>query len=236
MRAHAPKKRVFLSGWVCTRLQDKMARSSTKRGSLYADLDNLRATFASLDPDNTGYIGYQELKTLAQSESSINEAMLPELLETLDRDNDGKASLKNIISWLAALVHDRSFTVYQVSFEDVQALFELERESIKRQKLEKAKHHSERETSLGIAADISCNNEEYESALDTTPSEVSPASPEESNSLYHTPAVVLRHKKKLRLPTGEQSGSNDREVSMLSPIKVSYNGNAAPLEPGKFNV
>lgn len=63
---------------------------SSKRGSLCTDLDHLRTTFASLDPDNTGYIGYQELRTLAQSESGMDETMVPELLERLDRDNDGR--------------------------------------------------------------------------------------------------------------------------------------------------
>ena len=64
-----------------------MARSSGKRG---ADIDHLRTTFASLDPDDTGYIGYQELRTLAQTASGMDEAMVPELLDSLDRDKDGR--------------------------------------------------------------------------------------------------------------------------------------------------
>lgn len=71
-----------------TRLQ-VMARSS-KRGSFYADLERLRNTFSSLDPENTGYIGYDELIKLAQTESGMDESMVPELLERLDRDKDGK--------------------------------------------------------------------------------------------------------------------------------------------------
>ena len=72
-----------------------MARSSSgKRGSLYADLERLRMHFSSLDPDNTGYIGYQELTALAQSESGMDESMVPELLERLDRDKDGKVSTR----------------------------------------------------------------------------------------------------------------------------------------------
>ena len=71
-----------------------MARSSSsKRGSIYADLERLRMHFSSLDPDNTGYIGYQELTALARSESGMDESMVPELLERLDRDKDGKVSM-----------------------------------------------------------------------------------------------------------------------------------------------
>ena len=75
---------------------EAMARSgsSSKRSSLYADLENLRTQFSSLDPTNTGYIGYEELKTLAQSESGLDEAMVPELLERLDRDKDGKVTAR----------------------------------------------------------------------------------------------------------------------------------------------
>lgn len=69
-----------------------MARSS-KRGSFYADLERLRNTFSSLDPENTGYIGYDELIKLAQTESGMDESMVPELLERLDRDKDGKVRI-----------------------------------------------------------------------------------------------------------------------------------------------
>ena len=88
-----------------------MARSSSKRGSLYADLERLRMHFSSLDPDNTGYIGYQELTALARSESGMDESMVPELLERLDRDKDGKVSLRMRIIINAS---DRS-TTYSAS-------------------------------------------------------------------------------------------------------------------------
>ena len=79
---------------VSVRTLKAMARSSSsKRGSIYADLERLRMHFSSLDPDNTGYIGYQELTVLARSESGMDESMVPELLEKLDRDKDGKVSI-----------------------------------------------------------------------------------------------------------------------------------------------
>ena len=84
----------MLSGFHGTmaRSSSSSSSSSSKRGSLYADLEHLRAQFTSLDPDNTGFIGYEELVTLAQSESGLDEAMVPELLEKLDRDRDGRVS------------------------------------------------------------------------------------------------------------------------------------------------
>lgn len=73
-----------------------MARSSSssKRGSLYADLEHLRTQFSSLDPESTGYIGYEELMRLVTSETNMDESAVPELLERLDRDKDGRVSAK----------------------------------------------------------------------------------------------------------------------------------------------
>ena len=61
-----------------------------KRSSLYADLDHLQSMFASVDPENTGYIGQHELWLLAQSDSGMDEQMVSIVLERLDRDKDGK--------------------------------------------------------------------------------------------------------------------------------------------------
>ena len=63
---------------------------ATKRASFYADLDLLRSQFDSLDPKNSGYIGYSELTTLVKSMQGFEESMVPELMERLDRDKDGK--------------------------------------------------------------------------------------------------------------------------------------------------
>lgn len=63
---------------------------ATKRASFYADLDLLRSQFDSLDPKNSGYIGYGELTTLVKSMQGFEESMVPELMERLDRDKDGK--------------------------------------------------------------------------------------------------------------------------------------------------
>lgn len=70
----------------------RSSSSSSKRGSLYADLENLRTQFSSLDPENTGYIGSEELMRLVISETNMDESAVPELLERLDRDKDGRVS------------------------------------------------------------------------------------------------------------------------------------------------
>ena len=70
-----------------------MASSNgSKRSSLHADLNHLRATFASVDPENTGYIGVQELRSLAQTSTGVDETTVALVLEKLDRDKDGKVS------------------------------------------------------------------------------------------------------------------------------------------------
>ncbi len=68
--------------------------ASGKRRSFYADLDHLRTHFDSLDHAKTGYIGYNDLKELAQKMPDIEEAVLPELMAKLDRDEDGKVSIR----------------------------------------------------------------------------------------------------------------------------------------------
>ena len=114
-----------------------------------------------------------------------------------------------------------------MSFEDLQALFELEREATKKQKLE-----GERENlrpallpSPATAGDYSTSLE-YDSAFDTTPAEVL-ASPtpsgreEESSDVFQTPAVVLRHKRPTRWSTGRIQGRGhltDMSFTALSPI------------------
>lgn len=62
----------------------------TKRASFYADLDLLRSHFEALDPQKSGYIGYKELAKLVQDIQGVEESMVPELMEKLDRDRDGK--------------------------------------------------------------------------------------------------------------------------------------------------
>jgi len=71
--------------------------TSGKRRSFYANLDKLKSHFDSLDHERTGYIGYSELKQLVQKVSDLEEAVLPELMEKLDRDKDGKVCFQTII-------------------------------------------------------------------------------------------------------------------------------------------
>ena len=81
-----------------------MAQAGTgKRRSFYADLDRLRTQFDSLDQDRTGYIGYSELKQLVEKMSDIEDAVLPELMKKLDRDEDGKVGGAAWLELLAPL-------------------------------------------------------------------------------------------------------------------------------------
>lgn len=66
-----------------------------KRSSLYADLDHLRSMFTSVDPQNTGYIGFKELQVLAENNAGMEETMVALVQEKLDRDRDGKVSICN---------------------------------------------------------------------------------------------------------------------------------------------
>ena len=114
-----------------------------------------------------------------------------------------------------------------MSFEDLQALFEIEREATKKQKLE-GERENLRPTALlspATAGNYSTSLE-YDSALDTTPAEVL-ASPtpsgreEESSDVFQTPAVVLRHKRPTRWSTGRIQGRGhpmDMSFTALSPI------------------
>lgn len=61
-----------------------------KRRSFYADLGHLRTCFKDLDPENLGFIGYGELTQLVQSMPNTKDSVVPELMEKLDRDKDGK--------------------------------------------------------------------------------------------------------------------------------------------------
>lgn len=66
------------------------ASSRGKRRSFYADLDHLRGLFENLDSEKTGFIGYNELTKLVQSMPNTEDSVVPELMDKLDRDKDGK--------------------------------------------------------------------------------------------------------------------------------------------------
>ena len=129
-----------------------------------------------------------------------------------------------------------------MSFEDLQALFELEREAAKRQKVEgKKTDHCPLGGLISPArvAEFS-NSQEYDTALDTTPSELvaSPTPSGDSIGIFQTPTVVLRHRRSLLLPTGGSpalSHGNDEGISMLSPKQAGGTPPRSPVEPGRFN-
>ncbi len=50
----------------------------------------MRSLFNSVDTSKTGCIGFPELCVLVRSIPGIEEAAVPELMDGLDRDKDGK--------------------------------------------------------------------------------------------------------------------------------------------------
>ena len=123
-----------------------------------------------------------------------------------------------------------------MSFEDLQAIFELEREAAKRQKLEGERTHLYPPGGpIPKMADLNGSSQEYESALDTTPAEivVSPTVPAEGSDIFQTPTVILRHKKSVRQPTPSRGCSGDVGNFMLSPIPTAGTPRRSPSEPGE---
>lgn len=126
-----------------------------------------------------------------------------------------------------------------MSFEDLQDLFELEREAIKRQKLEEQETPDYPPGGLSSPEKVTdfTTTQEYDTALDTTPGELL-ASPTPSRDIYQTPPVVLRHKRSLRTLSGGTSGQGhggDTEFCVLSPIQAGgtpSSGNKSPAEAG----
>lgn len=126
-----------------------------------------------------------------------------------------------------------------MSFEDLQDIFELERDAIKRQKLEEQETHDYVPGGLISPEKVTDFNttQEYDTALDTTPGELL-ASPTPSRDIFQTPPVVLRHKRSLRTPSGGTFGQGrggDAEFCVLSPIQAGgtpSSGNKSPAEAG----
>lgn len=71
-----------------------MAATSSKRRSFYTDLDHLRKCFDQVDHDKSGFIGYSELTKLVESMPDTECSVVPELMEKLDRDKDGRVSFR----------------------------------------------------------------------------------------------------------------------------------------------
>ena len=123
----------------------------------------------------------------------------------------------------------------QVSFEDLLTLFEIERETIKRQRLE-----SQRATvSSPVTPEVTrhdTSGQDYESELYTTPRTKTLASSplarseEENSDVFQTPAVVLRRKKPRRVRPGP---SSDEGLSAFSPILAEGNVSRSPPDPGE---
>ena len=76
----------------------KMATPSSKRRSFYTDLDHLQKCFDLVDCEKSGFIGYGELTKLVENLPDTESSVVPELMEKLDRDKDGK--VRCILMWL----------------------------------------------------------------------------------------------------------------------------------------
>lgn len=70
-----------------------LAATSGKRRSFNTDLDHLRKCFSDVDHLKSGFIGLEELTKLVNSMPDSRDSVVAELMETLDRDKDGKVSL-----------------------------------------------------------------------------------------------------------------------------------------------
>lgn len=67
--------------------------SADKRpSSLYVDLKKLRELFQEVDKEEKGYIDFDGLQEMISSMEEFDPNMAKELMETLDRDKDGKVS------------------------------------------------------------------------------------------------------------------------------------------------
>lgn len=58
--------------------------------SLYFDLISLRERFDEVDRDGKGFIDYKGLQTMIENMEEFDPGMARELMDTLDRDKDGK--------------------------------------------------------------------------------------------------------------------------------------------------
>ncbi len=64
--------------------------SEKRPSSLYMDLKELRNHFDEVDTEGYGYIDYDGLKRMISHMDGFDASALHELMNTLDRDGDGK--------------------------------------------------------------------------------------------------------------------------------------------------
>ena len=90
---------------------------SGKRCSFYNDLDSLRCCFDDLDPGRSGYIGYEELTKLVKNMPNTEDSVVPELMEKLDRDKDGKVSYARIVGVASFYLNTHTLCVFSCAGE-----------------------------------------------------------------------------------------------------------------------
>ena len=108
-----------------------------RRSSLYLDLKELRERFEEVDKDNKGYIDYGGLEQMIAGMEGFNSSMAGELMDSLDRDKDGKVRNIFFCSYILSSTHhapfQNCFLLCQVTFDDFQTLFTLKRDTLKEQ-------------------------------------------------------------------------------------------------------
>ena len=67
--------------------------SEKRPSSLYMDLKELRRRFDEVDKTMIGYIDYDGLQQMIAGMDGFDNSMAMELMNSLDRDKDGKVNL-----------------------------------------------------------------------------------------------------------------------------------------------
>ena len=67
--------------------------SEKRPSSLYMDLKELRKRFDEVDKTMIGYINYDGLQQMIAGMDGFDNSMAMELMNSLDRDKDGKVNL-----------------------------------------------------------------------------------------------------------------------------------------------
>ena len=74
--------------------------ATEKRSSFLLDLRDLRDGFDAVDTERKGYIEFDGLKLMIEGMKGLDGSMAHELMDSLDRNNDGKVMLLYINSQL----------------------------------------------------------------------------------------------------------------------------------------
>ena len=101
--------------------------SQKRPSSLYMDLKELRNRFDEVDIDGKGYIDYRGLQEMISGMEGFNSSALQELMDTLDRDRDGKvcAHYRSCMRTKATQIKQLSTVLFR--FVTILLLLEIQR-------------------------------------------------------------------------------------------------------------